>query len=286
MELVFLSQKGSEVGRGVKESITNASNLEGVKDGVVPSVTIAHGNTQKDLNDDPVAMEVQSLLVDQTNAVIMGGGSYPPLPTQGTTSARNTLGKSSYANVIGESSKKAVNIRTLFTPGGTGLILLCRWSRSELLAKGLRILLMASFWVSEWLIPLLVIMLGTLGFKLRNHGLPVTLVYEDILGALPAEVVTCVGSGGNDSVVVTIGLNFSFFIVSSTIDDDTTSFATRGVASLRVPSDSDIKLVHVRGILVSTNELGFSFTTNSSITEGDTTSVRNPKKDRSLHVFT
>ncbi|GJU17242.1 hypothetical protein Tco_1145208, partial [Tanacetum coccineum] len=68
-------------------------------------------------NDDPVAMEVQSPLVDQTNVGKTGGGSYPPLPTQGTTPAGNTPGKSSYANVIGELSKKAVNIRTIFTSG-------------------------------------------------------------------------------------------------------------------------------------------------------------------------
>ncbi|GJS12265.1 hypothetical protein Tco_0369061 [Tanacetum coccineum] len=86
----------------VKEKNMNASNLKVVKDGVVPSVIVAYGNTHKDLNDDPVAIEVQSLVVDQTNAVKIGGGSYPPLPTQGTTLAGNIPGKSSYANVIGE----------------------------------------------------------------------------------------------------------------------------------------------------------------------------------------
>ncbi|GKE07855.1 hypothetical protein Tco_1411406, partial [Tanacetum coccineum] len=38
-----------------------------------------------------------------------------PLPTQGTTLSRNTPGKSSYANVIGESSKKAM--KRVVTPG-------------------------------------------------------------------------------------------------------------------------------------------------------------------------
>ncbi|GJT12898.1 hypothetical protein Tco_0859940 [Tanacetum coccineum] len=105
MERSFLSQKGSDRG--------------------------------EDVNDNPVAMEVQSPLVDQTNTVKTYGGSYPPLHAHGTTLAGNTPGKSSYANVIGEYSKKDVNIRTLFTPGGIGLMLLCRWSRSELLVKGL-----------------------------------------------------------------------------------------------------------------------------------------------------
>nr|GEX08244.1 hypothetical protein [Tanacetum cinerariifolium] len=108
MERGFLSQKGSGGGRCVKEKNVNVSNIEVVK--------------EKDLNDEHVAMEVQSPLVDQTNAVKTSEGSYTPLPTQGTTPAENTPGKSSYANVIDESSKKAMNIRTLFTPGrGDGI---------------------------------------------------------------------------------------------------------------------------------------------------------------------
>nr|GEW98814.1 hypothetical protein [Tanacetum cinerariifolium] len=88
----FLSKKGSGGGRGVKEKNVNASNLDVVKDDVVPSVTVSYGNTQKDLHDDLVAMKVQSSLVDQTNAEKTCGGSYPPLPTQGTTPAGNTSG--------------------------------------------------------------------------------------------------------------------------------------------------------------------------------------------------
>ncbi|GJY12267.1 hypothetical protein Tco_0381576 [Tanacetum coccineum] len=179
--------------------------MEVVKDGFVTSVTIAYGNTQKDLYGDTVAMEVQSLLVDHTNAVNIGGGSYPPLPTQGTTPSGNTPGKSSYANVIGESSKKAMNIRTLFTLGGIGLMLLCRWSRSELLAKDLRILFMASSWVSEWLTPLLLIMLGILGdpdvdllkedggnvsVRVKLHGVPITTFNEDGLSAIATKLGT------------------------------------------------------------------------------------------------
>ncbi|GJZ27718.1 RNA-directed DNA polymerase, eukaryota, reverse transcriptase zinc-binding domain protein [Tanacetum coccineum] len=68
MERGFLSQKGSW-GRGVKEKVVSALNLEVVKDGVVPSVTVAYYNTQKDLYSDIVAMEVQNPLVDQTNAI-------------------------------------------------------------------------------------------------------------------------------------------------------------------------------------------------------------------------
>nr|GFB15276.1 hypothetical protein [Tanacetum cinerariifolium] len=68
--------------------------------------------------DEPVVMEVQSLLVDQTNAMKSGRESYPSLPMQGTTLSGNTPGKSSYATVIGESSRKALNFHTLYTPEG------------------------------------------------------------------------------------------------------------------------------------------------------------------------
>nr|GFC46950.1 hypothetical protein [Tanacetum cinerariifolium] len=42
--------------------------------------------------DEPVAMEVKSPLVAQTNSVKIGGGSYQPLPIQGTTLTENTPG--------------------------------------------------------------------------------------------------------------------------------------------------------------------------------------------------
>ncbi|GKE74829.1 beta-caryophyllene synthase, partial [Tanacetum coccineum] len=41
--------------------------------------------------DEPLAMEVQSSLVEQTNAMKSVGESYQPLPTQGTTPNGNTL---------------------------------------------------------------------------------------------------------------------------------------------------------------------------------------------------
>nr|GEX33929.1 C2 calcium/lipid-binding domain, CaLB [Tanacetum cinerariifolium] len=44
-----------------------------------------------------MAMEVKSPLVYQTNAMKLGGESYPPLPNHGTTSAGNIPDKSSYA---------------------------------------------------------------------------------------------------------------------------------------------------------------------------------------------
>nr|GEW49616.1 hypothetical protein [Tanacetum cinerariifolium] len=86
------------------------------KDGVAPSVTIAYDHTRKDLNDDFVAMEVQSPLVDQTNAVNTRGGSFSPLPTQGTTPAGNTHGKYSYASL---SSLEDTTVSKSFPPLST-----------------------------------------------------------------------------------------------------------------------------------------------------------------------
>nr|GEW08443.1 retrovirus-related Pol polyprotein from transposon TNT 1-94 [Tanacetum cinerariifolium] len=76
------------------DGIRNDANLKEV---VLPCV------------DEPMAMEVQSPLVDQTHAVKSGVESYPPLPTQGTTPTGNTPSKFLYANVIGDSSRKALN---------------------------------------------------------------------------------------------------------------------------------------------------------------------------------
>nr|GEX32404.1 hypothetical protein [Tanacetum cinerariifolium]GEX32416.1 hypothetical protein [Tanacetum cinerariifolium]GEX37443.1 hypothetical protein [Tanacetum cinerariifolium] len=152
----FLNPK-REWGRGVKEKrvLTTDKSVEASK----------HVNS----NDEHVAMEVQSPLVDLTNAVKTGGGLYPPLPTQGTTPAGNTPGKSSYANVIGELSKKAMNIRTLFTSGGTGLMLLCRWSRSELLAKE---------------------DVGNVPVWVKLHGVPVTAFSENGLSSIATKLGT------------------------------------------------------------------------------------------------
>nr|GEZ73383.1 hypothetical protein [Tanacetum cinerariifolium] len=163
----FFESEGGEGGRGVKEKSVYATNLEVVKDDVVPSVTVAYGNTQKDLNDDPVAMEVQSPSVDLTNAVKTGGDH-------------------THHYLLRE-------LLLLETP----------LSRSELLAKDLQILLMASSWVSEWLTPLLLIMLGTLGNSdvdfmkedvgnvpvwVKLHGVPITAFSKDGLSVIATKL--------------------------------------------------------------------------------------------------
>ncbi|GKA56845.1 auxilin-like protein [Tanacetum coccineum] len=103
-----LSQKGSGVGRGVKEK----SKVVAAKDGISPSVIV-----------ETVVKEKQSSLVDTSipNVEKSGLGSYPPLPTHGSTPAGNTPGMSLYANVTSAPSRKALNFCTLFTQGGNGV---------------------------------------------------------------------------------------------------------------------------------------------------------------------
>ncbi|GKC98095.1 pyruvate, phosphate dikinase, chloroplastic [Tanacetum coccineum] len=100
MKCRFLSQKGSGGGRGIKEKRSNVSNIEVVKDGVVPSVK---GDSRN------AAMEVESpLVVEETvekenlSHVVNTSdlGSYPPLPTQETTSAGNAPGKGDGIDVV------------------------------------------------------------------------------------------------------------------------------------------------------------------------------------------
>nr|GEX11474.1 hypothetical protein [Tanacetum cinerariifolium] len=103
--LPYLCSLGSEGGRGVKEK-------DKVADVVSPAVT-----------DEPVVKEKQDTSVDTGSLNVENSylKSYLPLPTQGSTPAGNTLGMSSYANVTSVPSRKALNIRTLYTPRGNGV---------------------------------------------------------------------------------------------------------------------------------------------------------------------
>ncbi|GJX94603.1 hypothetical protein Tco_0349189, partial [Tanacetum coccineum] len=115
-------------GKGVKEKDANVANLEVVKDGVVPSVTVASGNTQVEnmgqVSTGPSLPTVVDLMMEKDKLSSLEDTtvpeSFPPLSTPVTT-AGNAPGKSSYANITGKPSGKKVNVRTLFTPGGNGI---------------------------------------------------------------------------------------------------------------------------------------------------------------------
>nr|GEW18173.1 hypothetical protein [Tanacetum cinerariifolium] len=134
MKRSFLSQKASGVGRGVKDKSLNMRKMDtGIglftaSDGTCNDVglfvdksTVMEGVTPS-MIDMTVEKDKLSSLEDTTVL-----GSFPPLPTLVTTSAGNALGKSSYANIIGKTSEKKVNARTLFTPVGNIIDVGRRW---------------------------------------------------------------------------------------------------------------------------------------------------------------
>ncbi|GJX21494.1 hypothetical protein Tco_0225939 [Tanacetum coccineum] len=121
IERGFLSQKDSRGGRGVKEKNANVLNIEAVKVGDVPSVTVASGSTHEE-NVGPFVVDMMVEMVKLSsleNTTVPG--SFPPLSMLVTTLAGNAPGKSSYVNVTGKLSGKKLNIHTLFTPGGNGI---------------------------------------------------------------------------------------------------------------------------------------------------------------------
>ncbi|GJT71654.1 hypothetical protein Tco_1030940 [Tanacetum coccineum] len=86
-------------------------------DGVVPSVTVDSRNAAKEVVspsvvEETVAKEKQSSLVDTTL------GSFPPLPTQGTTMASNTLGKYSIDVAVSVEFVRAISERFAKTAYG------------------------------------------------------------------------------------------------------------------------------------------------------------------------
>ncbi|GKB90326.1 reverse transcriptase domain-containing protein [Tanacetum coccineum] len=124
----FLSQKGSGVGRGVKEKQgLMADKL--VEVGMLINVT-----TKK------VVKEKQNSLEDTTVPE-----SFPPLSTLVTT-AGNAPGKSSYANITGKPSGKKVNVHTLFTPGGNGIDVVVPVDSIQAISERLLIQLMVFSW--------------------------------------------------------------------------------------------------------------------------------------------
>nr|GEY34102.1 hypothetical protein [Tanacetum cinerariifolium] len=153
MERGFLSQKGSEVGRGVKEKqvSTGVKSVDRTKsntdadtglitesDGTLNDANPLKGVVSPSVIDEHVAMEVQSPLVAQTYSVqslvveenvamechvvnTPNVGPYPPLPTQEANSVANAPVKPFYATATGKPNGKKVNVRTLFTLGDNGI---------------------------------------------------------------------------------------------------------------------------------------------------------------------
>ncbi|GKB35699.1 hypothetical protein Tco_0880641 [Tanacetum coccineum] len=111
MEQRVLSQKGSGVGRGVKEkqSLMADKSVKGLES--FPTISEAHG-----IHSPVSANEEKINDVGTVNNVVNNGTKVGP------TLASNTHGMStSYVNVTGEPCRKAANSRTLITPAGNGV---------------------------------------------------------------------------------------------------------------------------------------------------------------------
>ncbi|GKC88801.1 retrovirus-related pol polyprotein from transposon TNT 1-94 [Tanacetum coccineum] len=102
--------KGSGVRRGVKEKKFLIADK---------SVEVSkHANVvNTGLDSFPTIFEVHGIHSPSCNEENINDAS----TTMGSTLASNSPGMSSYANVTGEPSRKALNFRTLFTPGGNGV---------------------------------------------------------------------------------------------------------------------------------------------------------------------
>nr|GEV67993.1 hypothetical protein [Tanacetum cinerariifolium] len=198
MERGFLSQKGSGVGRGVKEkqsSMTDKEksglNIEVVKekDGVVPSVLVDAWDVAKEVVSPSVS------LMDTS-----GLRSYLPLPTHGTTTAVNNPGKSSYANITGKPRGEKVNVRTLFTPEGNGIDVVVPVDSIRAKYLGLDVMLENGPWfirhnsliLKKWHPDenLLKEDVSTVLVGVKLHGVPVTAFSEDGLRAIATKLGT------------------------------------------------------------------------------------------------
>ncbi|GKF08575.1 hypothetical protein Tco_0042799, partial [Tanacetum coccineum] len=110
MKQGFLSQKGSGVGRGVKEkqvsiadkSVEGRKHVNVVNAGLESFITVSE------------AHEIQSSASNEENMNDVG-------TKVGPNPAGNTPDMSSYANITSAPSRKALNFRNLFTQGGNGV---------------------------------------------------------------------------------------------------------------------------------------------------------------------
>ncbi|GJZ77594.1 hypothetical protein Tco_0642266, partial [Tanacetum coccineum] len=161
----------SKTNTGIGLSMTS----DGTRNNVVPvgdKSTVMKGVTLS-MIDMNVNKEKLSSLED---TVLV---SFPSLPMQVTTSTGNAPGKSSYANITGKPSGKKVNVRTLYTPGGT--------------LGGKYGLVRSMFSSSTGLFSFQFSSMDGLDAMLKNvwvklHGVPVTAFSKDGLSAIATKL--------------------------------------------------------------------------------------------------
>nr|GEZ01074.1 hypothetical protein [Tanacetum cinerariifolium] len=183
-------------------------------DSVVPSVTGNFGNAAMEVESHSMVEETvkKEKLSPVMNTFDLG--SYPPLPTQETTSAGNAPGKSSYANVTGKPSSTKVNFCTLFKLGGNGIDVVVPVESIRVISKrfvntaygfflGKRVAypVVANYkWHPD--VNLLKEDVGIVTVWVKLHGVPVTTFSEDSLSVIATKV-------GKATILVTFVLSMS-----------------------------------------------------------------------------
>nr|GEV00726.1 Rop guanine nucleotide exchange factor 5 [Tanacetum cinerariifolium] len=192
----FLSQKGSEVRRGVKEKsidMAKTSNIGTTSPGTRYEVgqvgvtsTVMEGITPS-MIDIIVEKEKLSSLEDAT-----GLGPFPPLPTHVSTSAGNAPGKSLYTNITGKPSGKKVNVRTLFTPGGNGIDVVVPVDYIRAISERFANTSYGFFLGKKVAYPFIANYedVSTIPVWVKLHGVPVTALNEDGLSTTATKVGT------------------------------------------------------------------------------------------------
>nr|GEX42998.1 hypothetical protein [Tanacetum cinerariifolium] len=224
MDRGFLSQKGSRVGRGVKEKLVSTgvklvnrtkSNTDAGTGLITKSdETLNDANPLKEVVspsviDEHVAMEVQSPLVAQTYSVqshvveenvavecpvvnTPDVGPYLPLLTHEANSAANAPGKPSYATATGKPNRKKVNVRTLFTPGGNGIDVVVPVESIHAISARFDNTAYGFFFGKK--VAYLVVAnyedVSTVPFWVKPYGIPVTAFSKDGLSSIATKLGT------------------------------------------------------------------------------------------------
>ncbi|GJY56280.1 putative reverse transcriptase domain-containing protein [Tanacetum coccineum] len=103
----------------------------------------------------PTVMDLSKQAVKFPSLETLNGKPTDGLMLDSHKPGNNSPGVSnSYANVTSKPSRKSVNFRTLFTPGGNGVDVVVPVESIKLLANGFLIQHMVSSWENGWLTPL------------------------------------------------------------------------------------------------------------------------------------
>nr|GFA06564.1 hypothetical protein [Tanacetum cinerariifolium] len=212
------SQNGSGRVKGVKEKDLNTNRMN-TTSGIGLSM-----ESDDTMNEDTLVVVafaikevvtpyVVDLTIDKKRRSCLDDttvlGSFPPLPTQGTTTASNAIGKSSYVNVIGKPSGKKVIFRTLFTPRRVAYLVVANYVRNTWGKYGLVRSMFSSMKVLDamlengsWFIRnnmlilkkyhpdvnLLKEVVSTIPVWVKLHGVPVTAFSEYGLSAIATKI--------------------------------------------------------------------------------------------------